>query len=114
MGSARGEVEAHGVEAVDSGRMQAQTLDLGAGHRPVEAHVDGQPREVLGDKSLGSLVEPLTLGAERELAASDQHVVESRVAIEGEVQRAWTLGRSLAGREREQEQMRGTSGDRGL
>ena len=63
---------------------------------------------------MGALVEPLALGAERQLTGPDQDVVEPRVSIKGEVQRAWTLRRPLAGREREQEQMRVAADHRGL
>ena len=43
-GSARGRVEADGVEPMESGRVQAQPLHFGTRHRPVEAHVDREPR----------------------------------------------------------------------
>jgi len=72
----------------------------------VKAHIDRDPREIVGQERLGALVEALALGAKRQLTGPDQHIVEPWVPVEGEVQRARPLRRALAGREWEQEKMR--------
>ena len=100
-----GSVEGPG-RADDAARVQAQAPDLRPRHRPVQAHVDREPRQILGEHRLRARVERLTLGAERELAGADQQVVQPRVAIKGEVPRARTLCRRLARRQRVEEEVR--------
>src|SRR5207247_2389478 len=68
----------------------------------------------VGEQRLRALVEPRALDARAELAGADQHVVQARVAIEGEVSRERAGSRALARGEREQEQVRVAAGDRRL
>src|SRR5256884_5401298 len=103
--AARGSFDRDGVEVVEAGRLQAQPTHAFPRERPVEAHVDRQPRQLLSEQDLGALVEPLPLGAKRELAGADQQAVELGIPVKGEVQGAWPLDRRLARRQREQEQV---------
>src|SRR2546425_673376 len=103
--AARGSFDRDGAEVVEARRLQAQPTHAFPRERPVEAHVDRQPRQLLSEQDLGALVEPLPLGAKRELAGADQQAVELGVPVKGEVQGAWPLDRRLARRQREQEQV---------
>src|SRR3989454_5401505 len=103
--AALGSFDRDGVEVVEARRLQAQPTHACPRERPVEAHVDRQPRQLLSEQDLGALVEPLPLGAKRELAGADQQAVELGIPVKGEVQGAWPLDRRLARRQREQEQV---------
>src|SRR5438094_4391723 len=103
--AALGSFDRDGVEVVEARRLQAQPAHAFPCERPVEAHVDRQPRQLLSEQDLGALVEPLPLGAKRELAGADQQAVELGIPVKGEVQGAWPLDRRLARRQREQEQV---------
>src|SRR5881628_1676519 len=104
--AALGSFDRDGIEVVEARRLQAQPTHAFPRERPVEAHIDRQPRQLLSEQDLSALVEPLPLGAKRELAGADQQAVELRVPVKGEVQGAWPLDRRLARRQREQEQVR--------
>src|SRR3989475_263950 len=103
--AALGSFDRDSVEVVEARRLQAQPAHAFPCERPVEAHVDRQPRQLLSEQDLGALVEPLPLGAKRELAGADQQAVELGIPVKGEVQGAWPLDRRLARRQREQEQV---------
>src|SRR5437867_225983 len=103
--AALGSFDRDGVEVVEARRLQAQPAHAFPCERPVEAHVDRQPRQLLSEQDLGALVEPLPLGAKRELAGADQQAVELGIPVKGEVQGAWPLDRRFARRQREQEQV---------
>src|SRR3989442_435112 len=103
--AALGSFDRDGVKVVEARRLQAQPAHAFPCERPVEAHVDRQPRQLLSEQDLGALVEPLPLGAKRELAGADQQAVELGIPVKGEVQGAWPLDRRLARRQREQEQV---------
>ena len=94
--------------------MKTQASNFRTSHGPLQAHVDRKPRELIREEPLRALVEPLALGAEEELASPDQHVVQPRIPIKGEVQRPRSLRRRFARRQRIQEEMGIASGDRGL
>src|SRR5881409_1993090 len=103
--AALGSFDRDGIEVVEARRLQAQPMHAFPRERPVEAHVDRQPRQLLSEQDLSALVEPLPLGAKRELAGADQQAVELGVPVKGEVQGAWPLDRRFARRQREQEQV---------
>src|SRR3989442_5763609 len=103
--AALGSFDRDGVEVVEARRLQAQPAHAFPCERPVEAHVDRQPRQLLSEQDLGALVEPLPLAAQRELAGAGQQAVELGNPVKGEVQDSWPLDPRLGRRQREQEQV---------
>src|SRR4029077_14385327 len=81
-------IETHRLETMNARRMEPQPFDVGASHRPLQTHVDREPRQLFGQYRLPALVEPVALGTERELAPPDQYVIDPRVPVKGEVRRA--------------------------
>src|ERR1700675_3134371 len=75
------------IETVIAARVQPEVAHLGPRYCPVQAHVEGDPRGLLGEEGLGPRVDALTLQPEGDLARTDQEIVEPRVAVEGEVRR---------------------------
>src|ERR1700674_5092951 len=73
------------IQAVVAARVQPEVAHLGPRNDPVQAHVKGNPRDFLGEESLGPRVDALTLRSERDLAPAYQEIVEPRVPVEGEV-----------------------------
>src|SRR5213596_843557 len=94
--------------------MKTQSPDLRPRDRPYQAHVERDPRELLGQHGLGALVQARALGPEGDLAGADQHVIEPGVSIEGEVQRLWSPAGAFARRQWIEEEMRITARDGGL
>src|ERR1700674_3024081 len=67
------------IQAVVAARVQPEVAHLGSRNDPVQAHVKGDPRDLLGKKSLGPRVDALALLPEGDLASADQKIVEPRV-----------------------------------
>src|SRR5262245_10859913 len=101
-----GALDEHRVQAMEPARMQTESAHVRTHDGPFQANVDGDPRQFLGQHGLGSLVEALSLGAERELAGPDQNVVERSPARERVCLRARCALAPLARRERIEEKMR--------
>src|SRR5262249_1979085 len=89
-------LEAHRAQARQSRRMQPEPAPLRTRDRPHEPHVQRDPRQFLGQHRLRSVIEASALRSEGNLARADEHVVEPRVSIKGEVQSLWSPTRSLA------------------
>src|SRR3970040_841930 len=66
------------VETVIAARVQTKIAHLGPGHGPVQAHVEGNPGDLLGKEGLGPSVDALALRPEKDLARADQESVETR------------------------------------
>src|SRR5574341_32306 len=76
------------IEAVIAARVQTKVSHLGSRDGPVQAHVEGNPRDLLSEEDLGPSVDALALRPEEDLARTDQDIVEPLIAVEGEVGRS--------------------------